>query len=117
MKHAPAGYSLIEILVAMSLFAITSLATAQLMLGATKLVSGNELASEAITIAQEELENLRALPFADMSTSSEPMAAPSSRGGMTFSITRTVSADEEDGVKRVGVIVLIQQRVYTRFYK
>ncbi len=55
MKNSHAGYSLIELLVAMSIFSVASLASARLMLEATQMVAENELASEAIAAAQKKL--------------------------------------------------------------
>lgn len=108
MKQAPAGYSLIELLVAMSLFAIASLGAAQLILGSTKMVSANELASEAVAVAQKKLEDLRTTPFADMveaagDCGSDPI--PSSRGGVDFTVVCSVTEDESAGVNEVTVTV------------
>lgn len=117
MKHSCTGYSLIELLVAMSIFSIASLATARLMLGATMLVSENELASEAVVIAQTEIEKVRALPFDDMNTDTNHDPIPSSRGGVYFSLARTVTDDEADGIKRIAVTVSWNDHGRTKTYE
>ncbi len=117
MKNSHAGYSLIELLVAMSIFSVASLASARMMLVATQMVSENELASEAIVAAQKSLEQLRNLPYDDMEDGSHSDTVPSSRGGVNFSVTRTVTEDVADGIKRVAVVVSWDGHGETKTYE
>jgi prepilin-type N-terminal cleavage/methylation domain-containing protein len=98
------GFSLIEVLVAMVIFSIASLALSQLMVSSTKLVSENGLASEAITLAQETLEDLRTVRFTNMTNGSASVV--SEKGGATFNVVWTVTNNSpETGMNRVVVTV------------
>jgi len=84
MKSLYAGYSLVELLVAMVIFSVASLASARMMIEATHMVAENELASEAIAAAQKSLEQLRNLPYDSMENGQFSDTVPSSRGGVNF---------------------------------
>ncbi len=117
MKNSHAGYSLIELLVAMSIFSIASLGSARLMVVATQMVSENELASEAIAVAQKSLEQLRNLSYDDMGNGTSHDTIPSSRGGVQFAVTQTVTEDASAGIKRVAVNVSWAQHGKTGTYE
>jgi len=117
MKNSCAGYSLIELLVAMLIFSVASLASARMMLEATQMVAENELASEAIAAAQKSLEQLRNLPYDSMENGRFSDTVPSSRGGVNFSVTRTVTEDVGEGIKRVAVIVSWDGHGETKTYE
>ena len=81
------GFTLIEVLVAMVIFAISSLAVTMLMVNHTKLVSLNSQASEAIALAQDKLEDLRTMNFADLVSNSAP---PVIKKGTAYTTSWTV---------------------------
>lgn len=98
------GFTLIEVLVAMVIFSIVSLAVTKLMLSSTKLVSDNALASEAITLAQEKMEDLRSTPLPVMISGSRPVT--SAKGVVIFNVVWTVTNDSpEVGMNKVVVTV------------
>ncbi|MGE0823612.1 MAG: prepilin-type N-terminal cleavage/methylation domain-containing protein [Candidatus Binatia bacterium] len=62
MRWGHCGFTVIETLVALVIFAVIALGISSLMLANTRLISENAQSSEAIAVAQELLENLREVP-------------------------------------------------------
>ena len=87
MKLSYNGFTLVEVLVAMVIFAISSMAVTMLMMNHTKLVSLNSQASEAIALAQDKLEDLRTMSFADLVSNSAP---PVTKKGTAYTTSWTV---------------------------
>ena len=87
MKLSYNGFTLVEVLVAMVIFAISSMAVTMLMMNHTKLVSLNSQASEAIVLAQDKLEDLRTMSFADLVSNSAP---PVTKKGTAYTTSWTV---------------------------
>ena len=87
MKLSHNGFTLVEVLVAMVIFAISSMAVTMLMMNHTKLVSLNSQASEAIVLAQDKLEDLRTMSFADLVSNSAP---PVTKKGTAYTTSWTV---------------------------
>jgi prepilin-type N-terminal cleavage/methylation domain-containing protein len=85
------GFTLVEVLVAMVIFAIVSLAVTMMMVTSTKLASENGMASEAVALAQETLEDLRAVPFANMTGGSTVVM--SSKGVVPLNVSWTVAGN------------------------
>jgi prepilin-type N-terminal cleavage/methylation domain-containing protein len=92
MRRAQGGFSLIEVLVAMTIFAIASLAMSSLMVSSMAMVTENALASEAIGIAQGRIEATRTLPYDDMIPGNIcPVSnVNSSKGSTTFTLVCAV---------------------------
>jgi prepilin-type N-terminal cleavage/methylation domain-containing protein len=84
------GFSLIEILIALVILSVTSLALAGLMVQTTKNTSSGGRMTEAATFAQDKLEELKATPWADMTSGSDRM----SLNGMDYARTWTVVPNE-----------------------
>ena len=59
------GYSLIEVLIAISIFAVGMLAVAAMQTSAIKVNSSASQITERITWAQDKLEELMVLPYSD----------------------------------------------------
>ena len=70
MKLSHSGFTLIEVLVAMVIFAISSMAVTSLMANHSKLVALNSQSSEAIALAQDKLEDLRTMNFTELTSKS-----------------------------------------------
>ena len=87
MKSTSAGFSLIEVMVALAIFSITSLAATRLIVGSTAMISMNNTASQAIALGQGAIENLRNVPYAAMVDGSD-LTHP------TFTINWTVSTND-----------------------
>ncbi len=101
-----AGFTLIEILVAMVVFAIASLGLA---MGVTSVMRSNQrsyLASIATNLAQDKLEDLKARP-ASVSTCMTDCDTPKPKtDGVEFTRTWQVfSNSPTTGVKRIDVTV------------
>lgn len=89
------GFTLVEVLVAMVIFAIVSLAITKLMVASTKLASENAIGSEAVALAQETMEDLRSVQFANMTSGST--TAMSSKGIVPFNVSWTVTGNPPTG--------------------
>ena len=64
-RFAP-GFSLAEVLVAISVFSISVLGIQALFLGLVQTTTQNSQYASAVELAQAELENLRALPYSEV---------------------------------------------------
>jgi len=80
------GVSLMETMVALSLFAISAASIGQFITRQTRTASTNNLTSIAQTLAEKELENLRALDYDDIAAESYS----STKGNIVFTIATTV---------------------------
>ncbi|MGE0823618.1 MAG: prepilin-type N-terminal cleavage/methylation domain-containing protein [Candidatus Binatia bacterium] len=107
MTRVKAGFSLIEVLVAMVIFSIVSLATNSLVLHSMAAISDNSLASEAIAVAQSRIERMRTMPYnAIDSTACVPNSVTSSKGHTTFTVVCQVYADTPAvGLKKIRVTI------------
>jgi type II secretion system protein I len=92
MKCGKAGFTLTEVLVAMSIFSITALATGKLMLGSTQAVSQNAESTRAIALAQKKLEDLRNMRYDALVSGSEATPA-SDWKGKSFTVAWIVNRD------------------------
>jgi prepilin-type N-terminal cleavage/methylation domain-containing protein len=114
MQHSHAGYSLVELLVAVSIFAIVAAAIAAQMVHSTAMISQNAEASQAITIAQQVMEDLRTLAYSDMGSGSETVTWK----GQKFNAAWNVSEDEPaPGMKTVVVTVSWANKGETKTYE
>jgi prepilin-type N-terminal cleavage/methylation domain-containing protein len=102
MKRSRAGFSLVEVLVAMAIFAVAATAVTSLMYHSTTFVSDNNLLSQAITCAQTRLEYLRTLDYEDVVGDSSECVGD----GVNFEVSWEVDEDApEEGTKTVVLTV------------
>jgi prepilin-type N-terminal cleavage/methylation domain-containing protein len=114
MRRVVAGFSLLEVLVAMTIFAIVSLAVAKLMVEATAIVSENAAASQAIAFAQEVMEHLRTAEFEDMESGGDTYVDDK---GRQFNAAWTVAkGSPQVYVNSVTVEVSWQEKGETKYY-
>lgn len=78
------GFTLIEVLVALVILAISLLALAGLMTTTTKNNSTGGRITEAATLAQDKLEELRALPWDSIPVNVTNSDSPESRPGVQY---------------------------------
>lgn len=113
MKHADKGFSLIEVLVAMSLFMIVATAVSSLMYHSTSHLSGSNHLSQAIACAQETLEGIRVLAYEDMDNASSECVGD----GMSFDVVSEITEnDPDDGMKTVVVTVSWNEKGESKSY-
>jgi prepilin-type N-terminal cleavage/methylation domain-containing protein len=80
------GVSLVETMVALSLFAISAATVGEFIVRQTRMASTNNLTSVAHSLAEESLEGLRALDYNAIAPSSRSVTT----GNVTFAIETTV---------------------------
>lgn len=84
------GFSLAEVLVAISIFSISVLGIQALFLGLVQTTAQNAHYASAVELAQAELEELRSLPYGQV----DSRTGMTTVAGMEYSITSVVT----DGV-------------------
>lgn len=102
MRHVPrrvsggpsSGFSVIEALVASTVFATAMAAAAGMLTLSMKTTQASALDAHATAIAQEELENLRSLVYASIaSRDTYTSASPHVFGGARYTMHTDVQAD------------------------
>jgi len=96
------GFTLIETLAAMTLFAIVAAAVSSLAVTATRRTTENRHAMSAAFLAQREMEHIRGLDYPSIVAESLSVAL----GGQNFTISTSVTPDMPvANVKTVTVTV------------
>jgi Tfp pilus assembly protein PilV len=96
------GISLMETLVALGLFAVTAATMGNYLVSQIRMSSYNYLYTEAYALAEQQLENTRALHFNDM----VPTSSTSTVGGMQYTVATAILNDTPaDGLKSITVNV------------
>jgi prepilin-type N-terminal cleavage/methylation domain-containing protein len=96
------GVSLIEVLVAVSLFALVGSAVGVLATSSMVHTIRNKHATQATMLAQERLETLRGVPYADIVSGS----TTTSVGNQLYTIgTAVLSDNPAAGMKRITITV------------
>ena len=83
------GVTLMETMVALTLFALCSSAIGRLMTAQIRMASTNNLTSRAYALAEEELEAIRALDYSDIASTSRTLDV----GNVHFSLATVVQAN------------------------
>jgi prepilin-type N-terminal cleavage/methylation domain-containing protein len=96
------GVSLIEILVAITLFAITATGMTALAVQGLRRTAGNRSSTGAVIAAQHELEDLRSLAYVDV----VPRAYGMTIAGTPYGIGTAVANDTPaSGMKQITVTI------------
>jgi len=95
---------LIELLISLVILAISLLALASLMAMTTQNNSFGSHMTEATTLAQDQLENLRVTPWANVVTGADPLPIAGSTG-IPYTRSWTV-AQNADGTLRAVTITI-----------
>lgn len=94
------GLSLIEVFVALGLFAISSAAIGKFLVSHIRIGASNYLYTQAYVIAEQELESTRALRFNDMVPGSKLVSID----GRKFTIdTQVLNDTPANGMKQITV--------------
>jgi prepilin-type N-terminal cleavage/methylation domain-containing protein len=97
------GVTLLETLVALSLFAITAATMGNFLVSQIRRSTSNYLFSQAYVLAEQQLETLRALPDY---TAIVPGSTTTSVGGTPFTVaTSVLNNTPADGLKQITVNV------------
>jgi type IV pilus assembly protein PilV len=91
------GFTLIEVLVAITIFAVGLLAVAALQTSAVKMNSTSNKLTNLRTVAMDQIERLSALPYDDTAlnagtygpTTSPPTTSPSADYSISYTVTDT----------------------------
>ncbi len=110
MKQAPKGFTLVEVMVALVLFSIVSLAIASQLVFPTAMISENAQYSQAIALAQQALEDLRAVPYDSIDDGLETVTWK----GIPFTVSWDV--EEGEGTKEIQVTVSWESKGETKTY-
>jgi len=96
------GMTLLETMIALSLFALTAATMSQFLVAQIRHASNNNLQTRAYSLAEEALEDMRAQRFNDMASSSKLVTD----GAMNYTVATTVNNDTpSDGLKSINVNV------------
>lgn len=97
-----AGTSLLEVLCAISLFALVAAAVSSLSGTSFRNTVENRHATAAALLAQQDLERMRALEYVDITAASSSQYM----GGQSFTVARVVQTDvPAAGMKTITVTV------------
>jgi prepilin-type N-terminal cleavage/methylation domain-containing protein len=107
------GLTLIEALVSVTVFSIVAAALAALMLSGFKTADTNRYRRQAVSIAEQEVENLRSMPYNQVGS----RVAVATRDGKQFSVSTGVQANvPAQNMSTVTVAVSWSDRQATRSY-
>lgn len=96
------GFTLLEVLAALTLFALVAAAATALATGALLSTAHNRQATFAVLAAQQELEALRSLPYDDVQGGTSTVE----ENGVVYTVaTDVVTNAPTSGVKRITVTV------------
>ena len=101
-RRSQRGVSLLEILVAITLFALTSSGLAAFLVQSLRRTAGNRASTGAVIAAQHEVEDLRSLDYADIASRSYSTTI----SGKPYGVGTIVQNDSPaSGMKAVTVTV------------
>jgi prepilin-type N-terminal cleavage/methylation domain-containing protein len=96
------GFSLVEVLVAVTLFTLVSAGTTSFAVNSMRRTSANRASATAVIAGQQEIEDLRSLAYADIGS----RWYNTTIGGVPYSVLSVVENNTPaNGMKRVTVTV------------
>jgi prepilin-type N-terminal cleavage/methylation domain-containing protein len=96
------GLSLIETIVALSLFAVTAATMSKFLVAQIRHASNNNLQTKAYALAEDQLETIRSQRFNDMASSSKQVNV----GAVKYTVATTVTNNTPaSGLKSINVAV------------
>lgn len=120
------GFTFLELLVALSLFTVGMLSILQIFPANRRLLAQNAANTQAVFLAQEQLELARATPYANLTVGTyAPRAAITTAAGIsgydrqivvTYLDSNYATSNTDQGLKRVDVTVYWTDRTINRQY-
>ena len=105
------GVSLVETLVALSLFAVSAAAVGDFLRHQIRMASNNNLTGTAYSLAEKELEDIRALDYDDIVSRSSTKLL----GSVTYALATTAEPNvPAANMKRITVNVTWQEPLGTK---
>lgn len=108
------GFSMIELLVAIAIFSIGVLAVATLQVSAISGNGGSRKISDALVMAEDQLENLMAIPYgsAELDPGLNPHQVDAGGYSMVWNVTMAdMNGDGTNDTKRIQMTVFHQANV------
>lgn len=111
MARRPAGFTVIEVLVAIALLGIILTATSSLFIATTMVGATSRTATDAAVVAQEEFEILRGMSFNAIPGGTVDCLARTVIAARTYTCARTVEINPvidgtaEPNMKRITVTI------------
>ncbi len=99
------GFSLIEVLIALVILSISLLALAGLMATTTRNNSYGGHLTEAVTFAQERLEQFRVTSYASVTSSAAPVTQTGVPSGIPYSLNWVVVPNGGDTLRRITITI------------
>jgi prepilin-type N-terminal cleavage/methylation domain-containing protein len=99
------GFSLIEVLIALVILSISLLALAGLMATTTRNNSYGGHLTEAVTFAQQRLEQFRVTPYAALTTSLVPVTQTGIPSGIQYFLNWVVVPNAGDTLRRITITI------------
>ncbi len=103
------GFSLIEVMIAIVILSVSLLALAGLMVTTTRTNSFGGHLTEAVTFAQQRLEQLRAAPYNTVVSSSvnpgDPVIQTGVPSGIDYTMMWVVAPNGDNSLRRVTMTV------------
>jgi type IV pilus assembly protein PilV len=96
------GFTLIEVLVALVILAVSLLALAGLMTTSTRNTASGGRLTEAATFAQDKLEELRAIKWGDVASNSDSVTGST---GITYTRSWEIGGTDTDPLKEILVTI------------
>jgi len=108
MQMAVKGFTLIEVLIVMTIFSIGILAVAAMQMTSTKGNASARRMTEATALAEKQLENLMQLPYdhPDLDPASNPHASSQGPYSVNWNVTEIdLDTDGTNDSKKVNVAI------------
>lgn len=101
-RAAARGFSLVEVLVAATLFTLVSAGITSFAVSAMRRTAANRASASAVVVGQQELEDLRGLTYPEVAS----RTYATTLGNVTYTVATVVQNDTPaDGMKQVTVSV------------
>ncbi len=110
------GFSLVEAIIAMAILSVVLAAIAPLFISYSQTNLQSQRRTEAVAIAQMEMDGLRKKPFANWPASGSVQSVPSGQSGNVYNVRTSYCTAElpycDSGARHIKVEVIKDGRTY-----